>query len=235
MVDRRIAVVTGGNRGLGFETCRQLARRGYVVIVGSRDPARGQHAVDELRVHGSDAELHALDVTQPSSIEALGRTARERWRRVDVLVNCAGVPGGPHEMSVLDMEDEQLLRVLEVNFFGALHMCQELVPLMRRANYGRVVNVSSGMGQLAEMGKGSPPYRFSKVALNVLTRILSQELLGTNVLVNSVCPGWVRTDMGGPRATLSVEEGARGIVWAATLDEGGPSGGFFRHGERIAW
>lgn len=235
MTDERVAVVTGGNRGLGLETCRQLARRGYHVAVCSRDAARGQHAVDELRAHGNRVELQVVDVTQRETIQALARTARERWGRVDVLVNCAGVSGGAYELSVLDMTDEDLLSVLQTNFFGALHLCQALVPGMKAAGYGRIVNVSSGMGQLTDMGRGSPPYRFSKTNLNVLTRILARELEGTNVLVNSVCPGWVRTDMGGPKAALPVEQGARGIVWAATLDDGGPSGGFFRHGEPIPW
>lgn len=235
MIDKRVAVVSGGNRGLGFETCKQLARQGYLAVVGSRDPARGQHAVDELRAHGSEAELCVLDVTRRETIEALAHTARERWGRVDVLVNCAGISGSAYDQSVLDVTDEEILTVLGTNFFGALHLCQALVPSMLRGGYGRIVNVSSGMGQLSDMGRGAPPYRFSKATLNVLTRILSRELEGTNVLVNSVCPGWVRTDMGGPRATLSADEGARGIVWAATLVDGGPSGGFFRHGRPIPW
>lgn len=235
MIDKRVAVVSGGNRGLGFETCKQLARQGYLAVVGSRDPARGQHAVDELRAHGSDAELCVLDVTRRETIEDLVKIARERWGRVDVLVNGAGISGDGYDRSVLEVTEEEILSVLRTNFFGALHLSQALVPLMLGGGYGRVVNVSSGMGQLSDMGRGSAPYRLSKAALNVLTRILSRELEGTNVLVNSVCPGWVRTDLGGPRAPLSVEEGARGIVWAATLEDGGPSGGFFRHGQPIPW
>src|SRR5690606_23677086 len=147
---------------------------------------------------------------------ALAHTARERWGRVDVLVNCAGVSGGAYDRSVLDVSDEEVLAALRTNFFGALHLCQVLVPLMLRGGYVRIVNVSSGMGQLSDMGRGSPPYSFSKTALKVTTRILVRELEGTNVLVNSVCPGWVRRDMGAPRATLSADEGERGIVWAAT-------------------
>ncbi len=235
MLTKRVAVVSGGNRGLGFETCRQLSQREYHVILGSRDPAKGQHAADELRAHGGDVQMHQLDVTEPRSIETLRETAAKRWGRVDVLVNCAAVMGSPNELSIFDVTDQQIQATLETNFFSALHLCQALVPFMRRANYGRVVNVSSGMGQLADMGAGAPPYRFSKAALNTLTRILARELEETNVLVNSVCPGWVRTDMGGEKAPLSVSEGAAGIVWAATLPKGGPSGGFFRHGEPIPW
>ncbi len=235
MLRKRVAVVSGGNRGLGLETCKQLSLREYHVVLGSRDLAKGQHAADELRAHGADVEVHQLVVTVASSIAELRTSAEQRWGRVDVLVNSAGIIGSPNDLSVLKMTDRQLEDTLENNFFSALHMCQALVPLMKRANFGRVVNVSSGMGQLSEMGAGAPPYRFSKAALNVLTRILSVELEGTNVLVNSVCPGWVRTDMGGESAPLSLSEGASGIVWAATLPDGGPTGGFFRRGEALPW
>lgn len=233
-MEKRVAVISGGNRGLGFETCRQLARLGYHVVLGSRDEAKGSEAAARLRAEG-EVEVHHLDVTDAESIRALGRTVEERLGRVDVLVNAAGVIGSSYQLSLLDMSDAELKDTLETNFYSALHLCQALAPVMKRQRYGRIVNVSSGMGQLDEMGTGAPPYRFSKAALNVLTRILAGELEGSNVLVNSVCPGWVRTDMGGAGAPLSVEEGARGIVWAATLPDDGPSGGFFRHGVRIPW
>ncbi len=235
MLAKRVAVVSGANRGLGLETCKQLSQREYHVVLGSRDLAKGQHAADELRAHGADVEVHQLDVTDRASIDALRGSAERLWGRVDVLVNCAGVMGSPYELSVFKMTDEKLEDTLQANFYSALHMCQALVPLMRRVNFGRVVNVSSGMGQLTDMGPGAPPYRFSKAAMNVLTRILAAELAGTTVLVNSVCPGWVRTDMGGESAPLDIPEGAAGIVWAATLPDGGPSGGFFRHGQPLPW
>jgi NAD(P)-dependent dehydrogenase (short-subunit alcohol dehydrogenase family) len=156
---------------------------------------------------------------------------------LDCLVNNAGIfpdpePGSPGT-SIFDADLDTIRRGLETNALGAIRVCQALIPLMK--GRGRVVNVSSGMGQLSEMNGCCPAYRLSKTALNAVTRILADELRGTGVKVNSVCPGWVRTEMGGPDATLTVEEGARGIVWAATLPEDGPSGGFFRHGEPIAW
>jgi NAD(P)-dependent dehydrogenase (short-subunit alcohol dehydrogenase family) len=235
MGERRIAVVTGGNRGLGKEVCRQLAQRGFHVVLCSRARDKGESAAAELRQGGASIEAWTLDVARQESVEEFGRSVRERLGRVDVLVNCAGVGGGGHERSILDVAEGEILETLQTNFFGALRLCRALVPLMKERGHGRVVNVSSGMGQLSDMGAGSPPYRLSKTALNVLTRVLARELEGTDVLVNSVCPGWVRTDMGGARAPLSVEEGARGIVWAATLERGGPSGGFFRHGKPIPW
>ncbi len=233
-MEKRVAVVSGGNRGLGFETCRRLAELGYHVVLGSRDEAKGAEAAERLRAFG-DVEVHPLDVTDAESIRALRTTLDERLGHADVLVNAAGVVGSSYQLSLLDMSDAELESTLETNFYSALHLCQALVPGMKRMRYGRIVNVSSGMGQLDQMGTGAPPYRFSKAALNVLTRILAGELEGSNVLVNSVCPGWVRTDMGGAGAPLTVEEGARGIVWAATLPDDGPSGGFFRHGVRIPW
>lgn len=235
MAERRIAVVTGGNRGLGKEVCRQLAQGGDHVVLCSRDREKGEQAALELGREGASVDVWTLDVSRQGSVDELARWLRERGGRVDVLVNCAGVSGGGYDRSLLSVGDEEILETLQTNFFGALRLCRALVPLMKDRGYGRVVNVSSGMGQLSDMGAGSPAYRVSKTALNVLTRVLARELEGTDVLVNSVCPGWVRTDMGGARAPHSVEEGARGIVWAARLERGGPSGGFFRHGEPIAW
>lgn len=235
MGDGRVAVVTGGNRGLGREVCRGLAERGDRVLLCSRDRSKGEQVAAELRKAGGWVEARELDVTNADQIRCLGEAVEQEFGCVDVLVNCAGIAGGPYGQSFLDVSDEALQTVLATNFFGPLHLCQAFVPLMRRRGYGRVVNVSSGMGQLSDMGGGSPAYRLSKTSLNVLTRVLARELEGTDVLVNSVCPGWVRTDMGGERATPSVEEGARGILWAATLPTGGPSGGFFRHGEPIPW
>ena len=136
---------------------------------------------------------------------------------------------------MLDLDLADLDHVLDVNLKGAIRVSAAVVPIMRKRGEGTIVNVSSGMGQLSDMGKGAPAYRLSKTALNAFTRILSQELSDTKIRVNTVCPGWVRTDLGGPNASLDVEEGARGIVWAATLDASGPTGGFFRHGKRIDW
>jgi NAD(P)-dependent dehydrogenase (short-subunit alcohol dehydrogenase family) len=226
----RTALVTGANRGLGLETARRLGLEGYRVVLGARDTARGEAAAGELRAQGIDAAALELDVTAP---DAAALAAVE----ADVLVNNAGIipEAGLASRSVFDVAPEVVLHGFENNTLGAYRVAQAVVPGMRERGFGRVVNVSSGMGQLSDMNGGSPAYRLSKTALNALTRILADELRGTNVLVNSVCPGWVRTDMGGPHARLSVEDGADTIVWAATLPEGGPSGGFFRKREAIPW
>jgi NAD(P)-dependent dehydrogenase (short-subunit alcohol dehydrogenase family) len=232
-----IAVVTGAYRGLGLETCRQLAERGYRVVLTARRDAEGRAVAEGLAQRGVDVRFHALDVNDPASVRRLADDLRAEYGRIDCLVNNAGIfpdpePGG-EAASIFRAELDTVRRGFETNTLGPLMLCQALIPLM--AGRGRVVNVSSGMGQLSDMNGCCPGYRLSKTALNALTRILADELQDTGIKVNSVCPGWVRTEMGGPNATLSVEEGARGIVWAATLPDDGPSGGFFRHGEPIPW
>lgn len=237
MTEMPIAVVTGAARGLGLETCRQLAELGYRVVLTARREGDGRAAAEALAAEGLDVRFHPLDVTDGASVGRLRDTLRDTLGRVDCLVNNAGIFPDPEPgsgaSSLFEADLDAVRRGLETNTLGALRVCQALIPLM--GGRGRVVNVSSGMGQLSEMNGCCPGYRLSKTALNALTRILADELRDTDVKVNSVCPGWVRTDMGGPQATLSVAEGARGIVWAATLPDEGPSGGFFRHGEPIAW
>jgi len=237
MIRSPIAVVTGAYRGLGLETCRQLAQRGYRVVLTARREGEGQAAAEGLAGLGLDVRFHALDVTDAAAVRTLADDLRDQFARVDCLVNNAGIfpdpAPGSEASSIFQADIDTIRRGLEINTLGTLLVCQALIPLM--GGQGRVVNVSSGMGQLSEMNGCCPGYRLSKTALNAVTRILADELSGTRVKVNSVCPGWVRTDMGGPDATLSVEEGARGIVWAATLPKDGPSGGFFRHGEPIPW
>lgn len=232
---KKIAVVTGANRGLGFETCRQLAKQGIQVVLTSRNEAKGKAAADKLKAEGLDVRYHALDVTSPDSVEHLAQFIRNEFGRLDILVNNAGIAVDFSEGSILNAKIDTFQKTLETNTFGSLLLCQALVPLMKVNNYGRVVNVSSGAGQLTEMNSGYPAYRLSKTALNAVTRILSQELKDTNILVNSVCPGWVRTDMGGPNATRSIEQGVDTIVWLATLPDGSPTGGFFRDRKPIPW
>lgn len=235
----KTAVVTGANRGLGLETCRQLAGLGLTVILTSRDARKGEAAVAALRKTGTEVRFHPLDVTDPQSIRRLADYVEAEFGRLDVLVNNAGVfldpvdAPEPDAASVFRAELDTIRRSMETNVYGPLLLCQALVPLMQ--GHGRIVNVSSGMGQLTDMNGCCPGYRFSKVALNALTRILADELQHTRIKVNSLCPGWVRTDMGGPNADRPVEEGADTIVWLATLPDDGPSGGFFRDRKPIPW
>ena len=236
-----VAVVTGANRGLGLETARQLAKRDLRVIITSRNPSKGEAALEKLLAEELDVVFHVLDVASESSVAELGAFIHSRCGRVDILVNNAGVFLDGHGAedtggaSVLTASLETLTTTLKTNLYGPLLLAQELVPLMKQQHYGRIVNVSSGMGQLSEMEGKSPAYRISKTALNALTRILAAETQGYNILVNSVCPGWVRTDMGGSNAERTVEQGVSVIVWAATLPDDGPTGGFFRDGQPIPW
>jgi NAD(P)-dependent dehydrogenase (short-subunit alcohol dehydrogenase family) len=228
----RVALVSGGNRGLGREVARRLAEDGYAVVIGSRDLAKGEAVAAELDLGVSACHL---DVTDPESLEACLGEIAERHGRLDVLVNNAGIEGGGWRTDAMDVDLDEVRHTLETNLFGAWRLTQLTLPLMRRSGYGRIVNLSSGMGQLDEMGGHAPSYRLSKVGLNALTRMLTAELDGENILVNSCSPGWVRTDMGGPSANRSIEEGGDTPFWLATLPDDGPRGGFFRDRKPIPW
>jgi NAD(P)-dependent dehydrogenase (short-subunit alcohol dehydrogenase family) len=229
-MDKRIAVVTGANRGIGLEICRQLAQAGMHVILTARDEAKGKAAAKKLGV-----ESHPLDVDSDESVKAFARWIEDTHGRCDVLVNNAGVMLDPRGSRVLDSKIETYRDTLETNLLGPLRMIQAIAPLMKKQGYGRIVNMSSGQGQLSEMGVGTPAYRVSKTALNALTRTTAADLHGTGILVNAMCPGWVRTDMGGSGAPRSVEQGADTAVWLATLPAEGPSGGYFRDRKQIPW
>jgi NAD(P)-dependent dehydrogenase (short-subunit alcohol dehydrogenase family) len=231
----KLAVVTGANRGLGWGTCRHLAQAGIHTILTSRNPTNGQAAAQSLQDEGLLVTYQPLDVTNPDSIQALARYLEAQFGHLEILVNSAGVFLDPPESTIFNASLETVQATIETNLYGPLRVSQALIPLMRVRNYGRVVNVSSGMGQLSDMGGGYSGYRLSKTALNALTRILASELAGTNILVNSVCPGWVRTDMGGQNAPRSIEEGVETIAWLATLPDGSPSGGFFRDCQPLPW
>lgn len=235
-MDKRIAVVTGTNRGIGFEISRQLAKHEVHVLMTARNEEKGAVACLALQEEeGLDVRFHQLDVTDRQSIARLAAFVDKEYGRLDILVNNAGVMLDPKGSKALASDVKTYRDTMEVNVYGPLMLCQALVPLMRKRGYGRIVNMASGLGQLADMGTGTPAYRVSKTALNVLTRMLAQELQGTNILVNSVCPGWVRTDMGGPDAPRTVAEGADTAVWLALLPDGGPTGGFFRDRQPIPW
>src|ERR671910_2324125 len=231
MQNGRVALVSGANRGIGREIVRQLAERGVTTILGSRDEEKGRVAAGGM---DGDVRVRQLDATDEKGIAQLACDVEEEFGRLDVLVNNAGVSIDRGQHGV-DADLDVVRETLEMNLFGAWRLCEAFVPLMQRNRYGRIVNISSGMGALNDMGGGSPGYRVSKAGLNVLTRILASELRGSGILVNSVCPGWVRTDMGGSGATRSIEEGAEGAVWAATLPNTGPTGGFFRDRRPVPW
>jgi NAD(P)-dependent dehydrogenase (short-subunit alcohol dehydrogenase family) len=234
-VNERVAVVTGANRGIGLDIVRQLAARGFRVVLASRDLARGREAWATLGAGRERTEVCQLDVTSEEEARSLAASVERSLGRCDVLVNNAGVLVDPKGARSLDVPPDVLRRTFEVNVIGPVVVTQAIAPLMRRHGYGRIVNMSSGLGQLADMGVGTPAYRMSKAALNAFTRTLAAEFAGTNVKVNSMCPGWVRTDMGGPHATKSVEEAADTAVWLATLPDDGPTGGFFRDRQPIPW
>ena len=221
-----VAVVTGANRGIGLGVVRDLAGRGWTVVLGSRDEERGRAAAAGIE---GDVRVRELDVTDPISI---GRLAAE-LREVDVLVNNAAIAyDTSFRASSVDLD--RVRRAMETNLYGAWALTQGLLPQLRASPHGRIVMVSSEGGSLSSMGGGTPAYHVSKAALNALTRTLAGELRGDGVLVNAVCPGWVATDMGGG-AGRPVEEGAASVVWAALLPDDGPTGGFFRDGRPLPW
>jgi NAD(P)-dependent dehydrogenase (short-subunit alcohol dehydrogenase family) len=231
-----IALVTGGGRGIGREVARQLAERGHVVILTARDGEKAATAALELADEtGGTVIPQQLDVADPASVEAMATALRDDPGRLDVLVNNAGivVDGG---VAGTDPDFDAIQASLDTNFFGAYRVTVALLPLLRESPHPRIVNVSSGMGGVAEMGGWVPGYRVSKAALNAMTRILATELGDQRVLVNSACPGFVASDMGAQwGAKKSVQDGAAGIVWLATLPDDGPTGGFFRDGEPVAF
>jgi NAD(P)-dependent dehydrogenase (short-subunit alcohol dehydrogenase family) len=231
MPNQRVAVVTGGNRGIGLEVSRQLAAKGLKVVLTARDLGKAREAAMSLP---GDAVPFGLDVTDPEGPGRLLEFADRDLGGVDVLVNNAGV-FLDRDFGGLNLPMQVLRDTLEVNLVGPWQLTEAVVPGMRQRGYGRVVNVSSGMGAMSEMSGGYAAYRVSKGSLNALTRILADELRGTNVLVNAACPGWVQTEMGGPRAPRPVAEGADTLVWLATLPDGGPTGAFFRDRRQISW
>jgi NAD(P)-dependent dehydrogenase (short-subunit alcohol dehydrogenase family) len=229
-----VALVTGANRGIGLEVCRQLAAAGLQVVLSARDRDKATAAARQLAKDGIDVSIQVLDVTSEDSIRAAARDLESKVSRVDVLVNNAAVLIA-EGADVLDTPLDDFRRTFDANVFGVIATCQAFVPRMIERGYGRVVNVSSAAGQLSTMNGYAPAYSISKAALNAFTRQLAAATKNTGVLVNSANPGWVRTDMGGANAPRSVSQGADTLVWLATLPDDGPTGGFFSDRRPIDW
>lgn len=230
---QQIAIVTGANRGIGLEVVRQLAQQGMTVILGSRDLEKGETAAATLASNGLEVLPRQLDVSDVDSIAALATQVEQEFGRLDVLVNNAGILYDTWQQpSTANLDTVQ--EAIATNTLGPWQMCKAFVPLLRRSQHGRIVNVSSGAGSIATMGSGTPAYSVSKAALNAFTRTLAVELKGSGILVNAVCPGWVATDMGGAGGR-PIKDGAASVVWAVMVPDDGPTGGFFRDGQPLPW
>jgi NAD(P)-dependent dehydrogenase (short-subunit alcohol dehydrogenase family) len=238
MTDARVALVTGGNRGLGLEIVRQLAQKGLKTVLASRDAAKGRAAAEQLAGAGVQTAIVALDVNDQASIETAVAEILRLNGRLDVLVNNAGISLDGSRAAVagvLEVSPDIARQTYETNVLGPMRLIQAVAPHMRAQRYGRIVNVSSRMGQLSGMGARSPGYRMSKAALYAVTLVAAAELGSDRIKVNALHPGWVRTDMGGSSAPVSVQDGADTAVWLATLPDDGPTGQFFEKRKAIAW
>jgi len=239
---RRIALVTGANRGIGSEICKQLALKEITVLLAARDKESGLKARDMLVDQGLDVHFILLDVTNQTTIQAAIGRIRDNFSRLDILVNNAGILIDG-QTRIIELSRTLFENTLGTNALGPLLLSQACIPLMTKNGYGRIVNMSSTLGSLTDIANPdssytqvhSPAYRLSKTMLNGITVLLAKDLRGTNILVNSVCPGWVRTRMGGEQAPLTPEQAAATPVWLATLPDDGPTGGFFREQRPIPW
>lgn len=238
MNDKSVAVVTGGNRGMGLATCKNLAERGFQVLMGCRNLESGEQAARDLREKELSVEAVKLDITSLEDINALAIYLTDKHGRVDVLINNAGIliDGQLGEAaSICDVSADTLKKSFEVNTVGPVMLINALLPLMRQSGSANIVNISSGMGQLSDMGGQYAGYRISKTALNAVTAIFAAELEGSGITINAVCPGWVRTDMGGSKAERTLEEGVDTTIWLATSGDNQQSGGFYRDRQLIDW
>jgi NAD(P)-dependent dehydrogenase (short-subunit alcohol dehydrogenase family) len=245
MSEKMVALISGANKGIGFETGRQLGKLGYTVLLGSRDALKGEVAARQLRHEGLDARVVKLDVTRQGDIDAAVKLIEKDFGKLDVLVNNAGVMNekGWTQNTTSETRLENLRATFEANVFAVVALTTALLPMLRKAPSARIVNVSSILGSLSlQATPGSPTYmtklfayNASKAALNMFTIHLAHELRKTKIKVNSAHPGWVKTDLGGTGAPMSPVDGAKTEVQLATLPEDGPTGGFFHEGQAIAW
>ena len=241
--DNKVALITGANKGIGFEISRQLAAKGITVVAGARSEDSGRTASNRLRDAGMDVHFQLIDVTDEGSISSAVANIREKFNHLDILVNNAGIMVDDQEKTIIDLNLDTLTKTLVTNAFGPFLLCQTCIPQMKKNNYGRIVNIASTLGSLTNItdhespygGVEAPAYRISKTLLNAITALFAKITRGSNILVNSACPGWVKTDIGGKHAPLSVAQGADTPVWLATLPDNDPTGGFFRERQRIPW
>ncbi len=232
--DKQVALVTGGNRGIGYELVKQLASNGFKVIMTSRNSEKGHAAMQKLTGLGLDVSFIVMDVEDKKSIRQAAITINNQFGRLDVLINNAGVYLDEGE-KLLTMDSVMLEKTMATNFFGVYHVIRSFIPLMEKHDYGRIINISSSYGAMREMSRqGVGAYKLSKLALNGLTQLIATEMKG-NIKINAVDPGWVSTDMGGPSAPITPEQSAASILWLATIGPDGPQGGFFRGQEQIDW
>lgn len=244
MLEGKVALVTGGNKGIGFEICRQLAQKGIKVILTARNQQKGRAAAEKLQKEGLDVVHHQLDVTDEESVKKTAEYVDQKFGKLDILINNAGILIDA-ETRGLEADIDKVKESVEVNTYGSLRVSKAFIPIMQKNNYGRIVNMSSHMAALHQMAGWAPGYRISKTALNAVTRILAYELRQTNITVNSVSPGWARTEMGGTEAPNSIEEGADTAVWLATSDNVATgrffttshefSGQFFAERQELGW
>lgn len=233
-MDKKIAAVTGGNRGIGFQICRDIANKDLKVLLTARNSEKGAESAKILQDEGLDVTFYELDVSSAESIDNFVSRVKKEFSRIDVLVNNAAIIPDARS-SGLSVEIQELQVSLETNVYGIIRLSQKIIPLMIKNNYGRIINLSSGMGQFADMGSGYLAYRISKTAVNTITKVLANETDSYNIQINSVDPGWVKTEMGGAGASSSVEEGADTIVWLSTRPDNSPTGMFYKKREIISW
>lgn len=233
MAKDRIALVTGANKGIGYEIARQLAEKGFHVFVGARKVGEGLQATTTIAKSGGSAEFVEIDVSDRGSIEKAAAAVASKVDHLDVLVNNAGIM--QDSKGVMEVDDKTVLTTLTTNTLGPLRVTQAFLPLLLKGARGTVVNLSSGLGQLNDMGDTYPAYSVSKTALNAVTRQFAAALRDKGITVNSVCPGWVKTDMGGPNAQRTVQQGADTVTWLATEAPRDVTGQFLRDRKTIPW
>lgn len=238
-----ITLITGANKGIGFETARQLGKLGHTVLIGARDNAKGNAAVDALRKEGISAQWLELEVTKPESVAKAATTVEKQFGKLDVLINNAGALSYEGDGAASTVGQAAIRSTFEVNVMGLISVTQAFLPLVKKSAAGRIVNLSSVLGSVAEHADPNSgiynfkftAYDMSKAAVNMYTNHLAHELRGTNVKVNAAHPGWVKTDMGGPEAPMEIVDGAKTSVMLATLPAEGPSGGFYHMGVHMRW